>query len=63
MAIKALRLLHIRAYHATVAEMTNILKVVGCPPEVVTICKKVVDTCPICRDWKRPGNKPVHSIA
>ena len=50
---KALRRLHLRWYHATIAQMTRLLSLVGVPQDVMKLIAEVVDTCRICRTWAR----------
>ena len=52
---RILRKLHIRWWHATSAQMVNILKHAGAPKEVLDIIPSIVDTCEACRKWQRPG--------
>ena len=46
--------LHIRWWHATTAQMTNIFKLANQPSEVIDLVKDVVDTCKVCREWSKP---------
>ena len=55
-----LRRLHVRWYHATVQQMTQILTAAGVPPHVVAEVAGVVQGCLVCREWKKP---PLRNIA
>ena len=50
---KALRRLHLRWYHATIAQMQRLLSLVGVSARTMALIPEVVDTCRICRTWAR----------
>ena len=47
--VKGLRRLHLRWFHATIAQMHRLLSLVGIPHEAMKLIPEVVDTCRICR--------------
>ena len=49
----ALRRLHLRWFHASIAVMTRLLSLVGVPKHVMALIPAIVDTCRICRQWAR----------
>ena len=57
---RALRKLHLRWWHASATRMDQILRQAGLSllPQV----KAVVDTCRICRAWKKPSSKSMSHI-
>ena len=50
---KTLRRLHLRWYHATIAQMQRLLSLVGAPASAMRLIPEIVDTCRICRTWTR----------
>ena len=52
---RALRKLHLRWWHASATRMDQILRQAGL--SILPQIKSVVDTCRICRAWKRPSAK------
>jgi hypothetical protein len=54
---RTLRRLHIRLWHHGVAKMSNLLKHAGAPATAVKLLPEIIDTCRICRMWKRPTPK------
>ena len=56
---RTLRRLHIRLWHNGVAKMSNLLKHAGAPTTAIKLLPEIVDTCRICRMWKRPTPKSV----
>ena len=59
---KALQRLHIRWWHIPTEAFTRILKAAGAPAASIADIPGVVQACNICRDWKKPGPKAVHSF-
>ena len=57
-----LRKLHIRWWHATAAQMTNLLKRAGAPAEVLDMISEIVQTCSACRAWHKPLPESVASV-
>ena len=58
-AKKALQRLHIRWWHASIEQLTNVLKAAGAPPRAVNMIPAVVGACQVCRTWKRPSNRSI----
>ena len=56
---RSLMRLHIRWYHATIQEMTNILRAAGVDARALSQIPSVCQGCNVCRDWKKPGPKCV----
>ena len=51
----ALRKLHTRWWHAPSTIMTNILKRVCVPQQVLDLIPSICDTCKVCRQWQKRG--------
>ena len=49
-----LRKLHLRWWHATKAQMHNLLSHAGVPKPVLDLVPEIVDTCAACRTWAKP---------
>ena len=54
---RILRRLHIRLWHHGTNRMREILKHAGAPKHSLDLVQEIVDTCNICRMWKRPTPK------
>ena len=54
---RTLRRLHIRFWHAATARLVEILRLAGAPRSALVLVKDIVDTCRICRSWRRPSAK------
>ena len=59
---RILRKLHLRWWHATASAMERTLKMAGCPQDVLQLIHSTVDTCRICRAWRRPQPSAVASL-
>ena len=59
--IRTIRQLHLRWWHASSSRMQSLLSNAGLPKEVIDAVKGVVDTCRVCRLWKRPGDSAIAS--
>jgi hypothetical protein len=57
---RVLQRLHVRWYHAQIAQMTQTLRAAGVPAQAIGEVKDVVNACVVCRDWHRPGT---HNVA
>ena len=51
---RTLRRLHIRFWHAAAAKLVEILRLAGAPRSALALVQWIVDTCKICRAWRRP---------
>ena len=61
-AIKhTLRKLHVRWWHASELTMRRFLERVGVADKVLDMLPDVVHSCPVCREWARPGPANVSS--
>ena len=58
---RTLRRLHIRFWHHGANRMREILKHAGAPKQATDLVQEIVDTCKICRMWKRPTPKAATS--
>ena len=58
---RTLRRLHIRFWHHGTKRMQHILKHAGAPKQALDLVQEIVDTCKICRLWKRPTPKAATS--
>ena len=56
---RTLRRLHVRMWHAPAQRLHDLLKTAGVPTSALDEIPVVVDTCPVCRMWARPGTKAV----
>jgi Reverse transcriptase (RNA-dependent DNA polymerase)/Integrase core domain len=56
---QVLRKLHIKWWHASTEKMRRLLETAGVESATLKLISAVVDTCKICRQWKRPGHKAV----
>ena len=56
---KQLRRLHLRWFHASIEQLTNLLQLLGVSQEAINLIPEIVDTCRICRMWapKAPAVK------
>ena len=54
---KALMRLHVRWWHATIEQLSQTLRAAGSPPRAISMVPNVVNSCQICRNWKRPSNR------
>jgi len=61
--LRALRRLHVRWYHCSTAKMRSLLLAAGVSADTVKLIAAVVDTCRICRSWKRPSASPATSVS
>ena len=52
---RTLRTLHIRWFHASAEKMAKLLAAAGAPGDTVKLVHDIVDTCRVCRAYKRPG--------
>ena len=52
---RTLRKLHLRWFHASVTQMTRLLRQAGAPEAAIRLIAEVCDTCRICRTWARPA--------
>ena len=52
---RILRKLHVRWWHASTAQMTNILRQAGVSSDILRLIPSIVDTCSACRTWQRPS--------
>lgn len=50
-----LRKLHVRWWRSSALIMSRFLSRVGISELALKLIKEVVDTCPTCRKWARPG--------
>ena len=57
-----LRKLHVRWWHAQSIAMERFLKRVGVSDSVLKLIPEVVDSCPVCRQWVKPGPHNVCSL-
>ncbi|CAK0873269.1 unnamed protein product [Prorocentrum cordatum] len=62
MVQRPLRRMHIRLWHAPAERLRDLLSAAGLPREVINMVQDVVDTCTVCREWQRRGEKPVTSL-
>ena len=60
---RTLRRLHVRMWHAPAARLTDLPTTAGIPGRALDQIPRVVDTCPVCRMWSRPGNRPKASLS
>ena len=60
--VRTLRKLHMRWWHASKQRMHSLLAAAGVQKLVLDAIEGVVDTCKICRLWKRPTAKSVASL-
>ena len=60
---RALRKLHLRWWHASNTKMHKLLEQAGAPQLALDLIKSVVDTCRICRSWKRPTAKSMSHVS
>ena len=51
-----------RWWHASAAAMERTLRAAGCPADVLKLIADTVDTCRICRLWRKPTPSPVASL-
>ena len=58
---KALMRLHVRWFHASTEQLTQILRAAGSPAKAIALIPSIVQASQICRRWTRPGNKTVLS--
>lgn len=58
---EALMRLHVRWFHASTEQLTQILRAAGSPAKALALIPSIVRACQICRRWTRPGNKTVLS--
>jgi hypothetical protein len=58
---RTLRRLHVRLWHHGVEKMSNLLKHAGAPASAIKLLPEIIDTCRICRMWKRPTPKSATS--
>ena len=56
---RTLQRLHVRWYHATIDQMTAILRAAGVPPRALADIPGVVHSCGICRQWHKPSPKNI----
>ena len=54
-ALRELRKLHLRWWHASSTAMTNTLKAAGLPPRILDEIPKVVQSCRECSTWTKPA--------
>ena len=52
--LRTLRMLHLRWWHVPAARFRRILQTAGAPESATKLCDNIVDTCRVCRVWKRP---------
>eukprot|EP00959_Pyramimonas_sp_CCMP1952_P083272 1740540-Pyramimonas_sp.AAC.1 len=57
MVQRTLRRMHIRLWHAPAQRLRDLLSAAGLPREVINMVQDVVDTCTVCREWQRRGEK------
>eukprot|EP00971_Amphidinium_carterae_P149187 2958012-Amphidinium_carterae.3 len=53
-----LRRLHVRWFHCTASQLSQILRHAGISEEVIQEIPLVLDSCNICRLWQRPSHRP-----
>ena len=58
---RTLRRLHVRMWHAPAKRLKELLTTAGAPQKALDEVQLVVDTCPTCRHWARPGLRPMTS--
>eukprot|EP00973_Karenia_brevis_P044734 6194777-Karenia_brevis.AAC.1 len=51
---RTLQRLHVRWYHATAQQMSQVLRASGVPNKAIEHVPDIVNGCMICRDWHRP---------
>ena len=52
---RTLRTLHIRWWHASSLTMKRFLEKVGVSEVTIANIPNIVQACPVCREWSRPG--------
>ena len=60
---RSLRQLHLRWWHASYDKMRSILQNANVPKQALDLLRSVCDSCAICRQWVRPGNRSVPSAS
>lgn len=56
--IAAIRRLHMRWWHCGAQRMERLLAAAGISPAVRQLIQPIVDSCKVCRLWKRPSARP-----
>jgi hypothetical protein len=56
---KAIQRLHVRWWHAPSESLKRLLEAAGAPANALADIRAVVQSCAICRDWKRPGPRNI----
>ena len=54
-------MLHVRWFHASAARMIALFKAGGIPTKTLERVQPIVDTCRVCRQWTKPGNRSMTS--
>ena len=58
-ALRALKRLHLRWWHASSSKMKQLLQHAGIDDSILRLLPGLIDSCKICRLWRRPGNRAV----
>lgn len=58
-ALRALKRLHMRWWHASATKMRQLLSHAGVQESILRLLPGLIDSCKICRLWRRPGNRAV----
>ena len=62
---KVLQRLHVKRYHCEPQRLQSLLRAAGALPKACNLVPQVVQSCQVCRPWRRPGqcNNFIHSLA
>jgi hypothetical protein len=60
---RTIRRMHVRLWHAPAQRLRDLMSAAGLPKEILDDVQAVVDTCSVCREWQRNGNKPMASLS
>ena len=57
--------LHVKWYHCGTERLQSLLRAAGAHPKACTLVPQVVQSCRVCRPWRKPGqsNKLIYSLA
>ena len=56
---RTLRTLHIRYSHCSAEKLKGLLIAAGVQGPALRLIQGIVDTCPVCKEWRRRGNRTI----